>query len=287
MSNLLTTQDFGVTKHGEKVTLYRIENTAGCYVEILNYNCIVKSIFVTDNKSKLQNVCLGYNTLAEYEADTRNIGAIVNICPEKDANCKLTGTVWNTAETGENFVLFNRLSPDGQELSVRYMWVDYNRLVIDVNAKSNENTPASLTSNIHFNLDGEKTLAGCNFRVFADKVAETSNGQYTGKLLAAAEAGFDGESFRNIEAEGYTGILVSEGEKIRPFMELNSLTCGISLTSYGTAPALHVNLTHEPGTAVLQHQLAIFAGKAEPSSAEAQDCKELKQRIVYGLDKIY
>jgi hypothetical protein len=38
---------------------YRITNSMGTHVEILNYGCIVKSIWVPDSKGELRNICIG------------------------------------------------------------------------------------------------------------------------------------------------------------------------------------------------------------------------------------
>jgi aldose 1-epimerase len=90
----------------------------------------------------------------------------------KSTHTEFIDKVWNLIDSGDNFVLFGRRSPDGEggcpgnvDLTVRYMWVDYNRLVIDLTAVCDQDIPVSLTSSLYFNLDGEGTIVGNKLRV--------------------------------------------------------------------------------------------------------------------------
>ena len=65
----ITNKLFGYTKDNQPVLLYQLKNSNGAYVEIINYGCRVKSIFVPDKTGTLQDICLGYKTLTEYEND--------------------------------------------------------------------------------------------------------------------------------------------------------------------------------------------------------------------------
>ena len=73
----ITKSSFGITNDGEEAFLYRLENTSGAYVTITSFGCRIVSICVPDREGELRDVCLGYDTLAEYEKDTASFGAVV------------------------------------------------------------------------------------------------------------------------------------------------------------------------------------------------------------------
>lgn len=66
-----------ITNDGEEAFLYRLENTSGAYVTITSFGCRVVNICVPDKTGTLRDVCLGYDTLAEYEKDQASFGAVV------------------------------------------------------------------------------------------------------------------------------------------------------------------------------------------------------------------
>ena len=73
----ITKSSFGITNDGEEAFLYRLENTSGAYVTITSFGCRVVNICVPDKTGTLRDVCLGYDTLAEYEKDQASFGAVV------------------------------------------------------------------------------------------------------------------------------------------------------------------------------------------------------------------
>ncbi|MDR1559585.1 MAG: hypothetical protein LBS84_07790, partial [Clostridiales bacterium] len=147
----LTTQAFGRTNEGEEIVLYRITNNYDAYVEFINYDCAVKSIVVPDCSGVARNVCLGFDTLEEYER-TQPAPGTINLVR---SNKFLSHVVWSPKEQGENYALLTaELSEYGITASVRIMWVDYNRLVLDLSAGSE----ISMTNNISFALDDTNTL---------------------------------------------------------------------------------------------------------------------------------
>ena len=69
----ITKSSFGITNDGEEAFLYRLENTSGAYVTITSFGCRVVNICVPDKTGTLRDVCLGYDTLAEYEKDQASL----------------------------------------------------------------------------------------------------------------------------------------------------------------------------------------------------------------------
>ena len=85
----ITKSSFGITNDGEEAFLYRLENTSGAYVTITSFGCRVVNICVPDKTGTLRDVCLGYDTLAEYEKDQASFGAVVG----RHANRNEKGTI--------------------------------------------------------------------------------------------------------------------------------------------------------------------------------------------------
>ena len=59
--------EFGVASTGEQVYKFKIENSKGEYVSIINYGCTIQAIVVEGKDGKLHDVVLGYDTVKGYE----------------------------------------------------------------------------------------------------------------------------------------------------------------------------------------------------------------------------
>ena len=62
--------EFGVASTGEQVYKFKIENSKGEYVSIINYGCTIQAIVVEGKDGKLHDVVLGYDTVKGYEEGT-------------------------------------------------------------------------------------------------------------------------------------------------------------------------------------------------------------------------
>ena len=76
---------FGTTPENQTVSLFRLENASGAYVEIMDYGCIM-SICVPDKKGNLTDVALGLEDLDTYLKDDASLGAIVGRFANRIAN---------------------------------------------------------------------------------------------------------------------------------------------------------------------------------------------------------
>jgi aldose 1-epimerase len=63
----ITSQDWGTTQKGEKVTLYTLTGKGGMVAKITNFGGVVVDLMVPDRQGKPVNVVLGYDDLASYE----------------------------------------------------------------------------------------------------------------------------------------------------------------------------------------------------------------------------
>jgi aldose 1-epimerase len=190
----ITMQSFGKTKDGVDTSLYTLTNANGVKTDITNYGGIVVRLFVPDREGNMDDVVLGYNTVAEYILDSPYFGALIgrignrvadgkfelngktynlvtNNFPD-DIPCHLHGgtvgydkVVWDAEPFIENNapgLKLNYLSVDGEEgypgnlnITVWYRLTNDNSLKIDYLATTDKDTPVNLTNHSYFNLKGE------------------------------------------------------------------------------------------------------------------------------------
>lgn len=183
-------QSFGKTADGQAVDLYTLTNKNGMEVSISNYGGTVVSIKVADNKGKMDDVVLGYDTIADYEAGKAYFGAIIGRYGNRIGHAKFSIGKSNytlAKNNGENTlhggnVGFNRkvwtakdgsrpggealelsyVSKDGEEgfpgnlsCKVIYTLTDQNALKIEYSATTDKETVVNLTNHAYFNLAGQ------------------------------------------------------------------------------------------------------------------------------------
>ena len=68
---------FGETMDGTGVDQFILSNNNGMEVRIINYGGIITSWTAPDKNGDYKDIVLGYNSLAEYEAETPYFGALI------------------------------------------------------------------------------------------------------------------------------------------------------------------------------------------------------------------
>ena len=68
---------FGETMDGTGVDQFILSNNNGMEVRIITYGGIITSLTAPDKNGDYKDIVLGYNTLAEYEAETPYFGALI------------------------------------------------------------------------------------------------------------------------------------------------------------------------------------------------------------------
>jgi aldose 1-epimerase len=68
-------EQFGQLPDGRAVTLYRLSNPSGMFVEILDYGGIIVRLFVPDRNGNLDDVVLGFDSLDGYLKPHPKFGA--------------------------------------------------------------------------------------------------------------------------------------------------------------------------------------------------------------------
>ncbi len=203
----VTTKEFGVTKEGEKVTLYTIENSHGMRADVIDYGANLVRLFVPDKNGSLDDVVLGFDSIESYEGNGCFFGSTIGRHGNRIGNATFTlngetyelekndgennlhgGTpgynkVMYQAVTTENSVTFARVSPDLEQgypgdmtYSVTYHLTEDNELRLHYYAKSNKDTLCNMTNHSYFNLKGHDGGEITDHEVWikADGVTETS-----------------------------------------------------------------------------------------------------------------
>lgn len=213
---------------GKQVDLYTIVS-GQMTVKITNYGAIVTSILVPDRIGHIEDVVLGFDSLAGYTGEHPYFGCIAGRYANRIAKAKfeLDGKeyslfanngenhlhgglkgfdkkVWDAAEfrsREEAGIDLTYTSPDGEEgypgemkVLVRYTLSPHNELKIRYRAESTKPTPVNLTHHSYFNLKGagKGDILDHELQIDAEQYLEVDDGLIpTGELKEVAGTPFD------------------------------------------------------------------------------------------------
>lgn len=178
---------FGTLDDGIAVDAVTLRSDGGATARVMAYGAVLQSLAVPDRDDRLDDIVLGYATLAEYVAKPQFFGATIGRYGNRlrDGRFRLDGEqhqvpptdgpnalhggkrgfdkrLWTITAHDERSVTLHRVSPDGEEgfpgaldVSVRYAFDDANALRITFTAQADRPTVANLTNHSYFNLAGE------------------------------------------------------------------------------------------------------------------------------------
>jgi len=185
----VTHAPFGRLPDGRAVEQFTLTNAHGIEVRVITYGAIVTGIRTPDRSGQLDDVVLGFDSLAGYLKDSPYFGAIVGRYANRIANGQFTldGATYRLAKnngpnslhggvrgfdkviwSGEPFqsdsgvgVTLRYTSKDGQEgfpgtlaTRVTYTLTPRDELVVDYEATSDKATPVNLSQHSYWNLRG-------------------------------------------------------------------------------------------------------------------------------------
>jgi aldose 1-epimerase len=213
----------------QRVAIFTLTNGKGMEVRVAEYGATILSIRVPDRQGRVDDVALGFDSLADYVRNPRYIGAVVGRYGNRIAGGRFSldgktytlarnsgpshlhgGTrgfdkvVWRGDPIERRDTVGVRLryrSPAGDEgypgaldASVTYKLTPRNELVVDYEAITDAPTIVNLTQHTFFNLAGAGTrdVLDHELTLFASRFTPTDSTSIpTGELASVAGTAFD------------------------------------------------------------------------------------------------
>lgn len=206
----ITQKPFGVDLIGRQMTLYTMTNHQGASVSVLDFGAHLVSICVPDQDGKLADVCLGFDTLEEYDKNPGSVGATIGRYGNRIGKARFTlngveyplfanngrntlhggregfDKKWWKGQTleGENedAVILTYVAHDMEEgfpgkmhVQVSFAWDDACNLTIRYMAQSDKDTVVNLTNHAYFNLAGKGHILNHVLQVNADAITNVDS----------------------------------------------------------------------------------------------------------------
>ncbi len=225
----LTQVPIGATADGTPVDLITLRNGKGIEMTVLTYGGIIMSLKTPDRDGAVDDIVLGHDSVAGYEANSPYFGSLIGRVGNRIANgtFSLDGQTYTLAKNnGPNHlhgglkgwdkvvwkadpfqdrtgvgVRLEYTSADGEEgypgevtAHVVYTLTPDNTLIVDYHATSDKPTIINLTQHSYFNLGGAKTtdILGHELMVNADRYTPVDDTLIpTGELAGVEGTPFD------------------------------------------------------------------------------------------------
>ncbi len=239
-------------------------------VAACEYGAVLQSI-----EYKGVKVCVGFDTLAEYERDECCFGSVVgrtanrtgeiNLIDGRECRlplnenginhlhggfCGFGKKHWSVSAHGEDSVSFSRVSPAGEEgypgnldVTVTYR-ADGDALVINYRATADAPTWVSLTNHTYFNLAGVGTgdIYGHTVQIGAETVSVYDRNNRVAGRMPVEETEFDFRTPRTVQKDYDCNYYISAPAERRYGRELSlaaHAACGgIGLAVYTDMPCM-------------------------------------------------
>jgi aldose 1-epimerase len=227
---------FGQTANGDEVDQFILSTKKGMKISIITYGGIITSWTAADKNGDYRDIALGYNTLAEYEAETPYFGALIGRYGNRIAKGKFSidGEAYTLAvNNGENHLHgglkgfdkvvwdaktivndstasleLSYLSKDMEEgypgnlqTKVTYTLNNNDELSVKYEAKTDKPTIVNLTQHSYFNLtaDFNQPISDHELVINADSFLPVDSSLIpTGEFRNVAETPFDFRSPKSI-----------------------------------------------------------------------------------------
>jgi aldose 1-epimerase len=218
---------FGTTPAGDSIEVFTLTNAHGMEVRAITYGGIITSLRTPDRTGRLDDIVLGFDSLAGYVRGTPYFGSIIGRYGNRIARGRFTleGKTYELAtNNGQNHlhggnkgfdkviwagepiesdsavgVVFTYTSPDGEEgypgrldVRVTYTLTDQNELIIDYFAQTDQPTPVNLTQHSYFNLAAGGDILGHELMINAAGYTPVDSTLIpTGEIAPVAGTPFD------------------------------------------------------------------------------------------------
>lgn len=292
---------FGIDRIGRQMTLYTMTNRLGASVSVLDFGAHLTSIRVPDRKGEMADVCLGFDTLEEYDLKPSFLGAAVGRYANRIGGAKFTlngkeytlfpndgkntlhggregfDKKWWKGQTleaeGEDAVIFTYVAHDMEEgfpgkmhVQITYAWDDRCRLSIRYLGQCDQDTVVNLTNHAYFNLAGKGAMLNHTLRVNSSCVTDVDEGLIpTGEMLDVAGTPLD------LRSGPVIGERIARKNEHRLLAGVNGFDCNFVLNGEGLREAAVLSdpesgrtmtvLTTEPGIQVYSGQGLHMTGR--------------------------
>jgi len=220
---------FGVTESGVDLTRFVCTNQHGYSVDLINYGAAVTSVRTPDRNGQFENIVLGCDNIAAYEANTCYFGSIVGRVCNRIANASFSidgveyplvandgpnhlhgglkgfdKCVWDceTIEekdaVGVRFCLNSESDDEGYpgrlKVIAEYLLNNENELILTLEATTSESTHVNLTGHSYWNLGGANsgTILDQQLMINADNFLPVNENLIpTGELGPVADTPLD------------------------------------------------------------------------------------------------
>lgn len=264
---MVTQRPFGLLA-GRELPLLTL-SAGGLEVELLPYGAAIRSIRFPDRNGAMTDLCLGYDTPAEYADQDACLGGTIGRYANRiaGASLPLDGKVWpltanegkNTLHGGaegfhkkwwdfaaaEDSVTFTLLSPHGEEgfpgalkTEVAYSLAG-DTLTVSFRAVSDADTVVSLTNHTYFNLSGHHSgpVDGHVLTLLASRYTPFGPGNLpTGEVLPV-EGTLDLRTPTVLSGQVFDHNFLPDAS---PFARLWSPATGITLEVSSTLPGVQL-----------------------------------------------
>ena len=251
MRNTIESSYFGQLSPDEIVTNYRMENTNGLVVEVLNYGGIIRKLILPNRHGEFENCVLGFDNLEDYQTKSPYFGALVGRFGNRIANGTFTldGEKFSLAQNlgkhhlhggikGFDKVLWSvkekttldavalelsYTSPHGEEgypgkldTTVVYRLTNEDVLEVSYRATSDRMTLVNLTQHSYFNLSGnsQNTILDHELQLQANHILDIDEELIpTGKKVAVEGTPFDFRTAKTVGQDlGQDNVLLRYGQ---------------------------------------------------------------------------
>lgn len=288
VKTVLETKNFDTIIDGKKVNLYWIENN-DIKAAFTNYGGRLIGLWITDKNGKQTDVVVGMSSAKGFKNSTEPyFGATIGRVGNRIAKGKFTlegkqyqiplnngknalhggakgfqDVVWDAVKADQRTLIFNYISPDGEQgfpgnltVKVTYTLTDDNSIKMEYEATTDKTTVVNLTNHAFFNLNGEGSGSILNheLQIYANEFTPVDEGLIpSGKLNPVKNTPFDFTSKHTIgeriETEdeqllfgkGYDHNYVLNGTKKNGLNHAATISgdkSGITLNIYTEEPGL-------------------------------------------------
>jgi aldose 1-epimerase len=225
----IETSPFGKLSDGTEVTRYRLTNSHGNHVSVMNFGATLMDVNVPDNQGRLANVNLSFDNLQRYVDGHPYFGATVGRCANRIGGAEFTidgkryeltknhgkhilhggiknfsyqfwmaQTIQEADKVGVKFTLKSPAGDNGFPGNVTvhaiYTWNDANELTVVLEATTDAPTHLNLTNHSYFNLGGVNTGTAMDHvaTIYCDEVLDVDSDLIpTGKKNSVDGSVFD------------------------------------------------------------------------------------------------